>query len=322
MDYKFRVDYNFFKKALESNILLYCVVLLFILKLTVVLVWFNFPQNIFFADITKTALINFVNQERESLGLNVLSENEKLDQAAALKAQNMIQNEYFSHTSPTGITPWHWFSEVGYDYNYAGENLAIGFFDSEEVYKAWLNSPSHKDNLLNPHYKEIGTAVLSGFGENNTIVVVQLFGSQRIQSVQTGGGNATPETPNNVEKQEPTTNITEQKTQEPSAPIVAEQAPVESTGPKIVLGESNFSNSFYFKFLNYILYDYEELLQKLVYGFSFIMIAALLSVIYLSQENFSKKLVFRSLIIVVLLSLGILINKEVITAIIPHQIVI
>ena len=118
---------NYKSRFLQSNILLYCVVLLLALKIVTILVSINFPQNIFFADITKSALENFVNQTRQSAGLQPLSENEKLDQAAQLKAENMVQDQYFNHTSPSGVTPWFWFLQAGYNYKYAGENLAIGF---------------------------------------------------------------------------------------------------------------------------------------------------------------------------------------------------
>ncbi|MGD0577062.1 MAG: CAP domain-containing protein, partial [Candidatus Staskawiczbacteria bacterium] len=137
---------NYRSRFLESKILLYCVVLLLMLKIAVVFVPINFPKNIFFADITQVALENFANQTRQSVGLQPLAESAKLDKAAQLKAQNMVANNYFAHTSPTGLTPWHWFLLVGYNYKYAGENLAIGFFDSDEVYKAWLNSPEHRAN--------------------------------------------------------------------------------------------------------------------------------------------------------------------------------
>ncbi|MCX6723023.1 MAG: CAP domain-containing protein [Candidatus Staskawiczbacteria bacterium] len=119
-------DNNYKSRFLQSNLLLYCVVLLLTLKIVVTLISINLPQNIFFADITKLVLQNSVNQTRQSSGLKPLIENQKLNQAAQLKAQNMVANNYFAHTSPTGVSPWFWFLKVGYNYKYAGENLAIG----------------------------------------------------------------------------------------------------------------------------------------------------------------------------------------------------
>jgi len=134
-------------------------VFLLVLKIFTILVSINIPQNIFFADITKSALENFVNQTRQADGLKPLADNQKLDQAAQLKAENMVQDQYFDHTSPAELR--HGFVFTGrYNYKYAGENLAIGFYDSEEVYQAWLNSPSHKANIVDSNYTEVGTAVL------------------------------------------------------------------------------------------------------------------------------------------------------------------
>ena len=77
------------------------VVLIFVFKIFITLVSINIPQNIFFADIAKLALESFVNQTRESNGLKPLAESAKLNQAAQLKAQNMVANNYFNHTSPS-----------------------------------------------------------------------------------------------------------------------------------------------------------------------------------------------------------------------------
>ena len=166
------------KKLLLSNFLFYCVIFLFVLKISTVLVSINFPQNIFFADVTKSALENFVNQTRQSVGLSMLSENQKLNQAAQLKAENMTQNNYFAHTSPSGISPWFWFSKAGYNYKYAGENLARDFSSAQATVDAWMNSPTHRDNILNSKYKEIGIGVTEGdLAGIDTTIVVQFFGA-------------------------------------------------------------------------------------------------------------------------------------------------
>jgi hypothetical protein len=85
---------------------------------------------------------------------------------------------YFAHDSPTGITPWHWFREVGYTFLYAGENLAINFIDATEIRDAWLASPTHRANLLDVKFKEIGMATVSGvYKDGPAIYVVQMFGT-------------------------------------------------------------------------------------------------------------------------------------------------
>ena len=150
MNYSLKTDeiISKFVRFLQSNILLYCVVLLLVLKIGTTLISINIPQNIFFADITKFALENFANQTRQSLGLAPLVVNEKLNQAAQLKAENMVQNNYFDHTSPPGVTPWFWFKQAGYSYKYAGENLARDFTNPNSAVEAWMNSSTHRENIL------------------------------------------------------------------------------------------------------------------------------------------------------------------------------
>ena len=92
----------------------------------------------------------------------------------------MAQKEYFSHTSPEGKTPWYWFRKNGYSYIYAGENLAIHFFDSKDLVQAWLDSPSHRANILNKNFSNIGVGISKGLYEGKeTIFIVQLFGKQK-----------------------------------------------------------------------------------------------------------------------------------------------
>ena len=318
---------NYKSKFLESNALLFCVVLLLVLKITTIFISINIPQNLFFADITKSTLESFVNQTRQSLGLHPLAENSKLDQAAQLKAENMVTDNYFAHTSPTGISPWYWFSQVGYNYKYAGENLAIGFFDSEEVYNAWLNSPEHKANIVNPNYSEIGTAVLNGYGGNNTIVVVQEFGSQKPVKTVVANNNSKPaqaiRSKNPVAAQESPAPV------KASPEASASQAVTVSGASQKVLSQSTESKSVIesgkpaSSNIYSVIYNYSGWLQNIIYGVSSVVIGVLLILIFFNFNfDFRKKLVFRSVLLVVLLSLATLINKEFLASIIPHQMII
>ena len=312
-------------KFLQSNALLYCVVLLLALKIVTILVSINFPQNIFFADITKSTLENLVNQTRQADGLAPLIENQKLNEAAQLKAENMVQNQYFNHTSPSGISPWFWFAKAGYNYKYAGENLAIGFFDSKEVYDAWLNSPSHKANILNPNYKEIGTAVLNGFGQNNTIVVVQEFGSQLPAKIETVKSNNTKPV---ATEQKTNTPLPTFKTNEPTpttaAGAINEKVLSQTAESTDSLGVAKgASNNLFSRVLNYIMYNYDGLLQNIVYGVSLVIIGLLLTIIFFNSNiTFKKQLIARSILIVVLLSATILLSSPIIVSLIPHKILI
>lgn len=130
------------------------------------------------SSITKEKVIELSNADRKEKGVEELKESEKLSQAAASKAEDMILNDYFSHTSPEGLTPWRWIEKTGYDYSYAGENLAMDFTSAEKMNEAWLASPTHRANILNEKYKEIGVATKDGvINSHSTTVVVQMFGS-------------------------------------------------------------------------------------------------------------------------------------------------
>jgi hypothetical protein len=119
---------------------------------------------------------NLTNKERESQNLSVLSINPILNKAAEMKAQDMASKGYFAHTSPEGKTPWYWIEFVGYKYQYAGENLAVNFYDSKDVTTAWLNSPTHKANIVKENYTEMGTGVATGiYMGQESIFVAQIY---------------------------------------------------------------------------------------------------------------------------------------------------
>ncbi|NTW13717.1 MAG: CAP domain-containing protein [Candidatus Moranbacteria bacterium] len=124
--------------------------------------------------------MSLVNKERESRGLPALIPNETLARAATKKLQDMESKKYFAHTSPEGKTPWSFLDDAGYDYRYAGENLAIHFNDPEAEHKAWMESEKHCQNILDPRFREIGMAEKKVFMEGReTILVVQSFGTLR-----------------------------------------------------------------------------------------------------------------------------------------------
>jgi len=128
--------------------------------------------------ILPSVIIDLTNEERTDGTLAQLQRNTVLDEAARLKAEHMATNEYFSHYSPDGVSPWHWFYETNYNFVHAGENLAIHFVDSDEVVDAWMNSPTHRANIMNGNYQEIGVGTARGEYEGyETVYVVQLFGT-------------------------------------------------------------------------------------------------------------------------------------------------
>ncbi len=169
-------------------------------------------------------LIDSANSSRGSQNLPELKYSEALTRAAQMKADDMAAKGYFAHNSPEGITPWHWFREAGYDFVYAGENLAVNFYDSEPVHQAWMNSPGHRANILNGNFTEIGIATKEGFYEGRpTIFVVQEFGQplpkfdfETTAQASSGGSSQTTKTP------QPSTNTNvagTNSTPKPSKPV-------------------------------------------------------------------------------------------------------
>ncbi len=131
----------------------------------------------FATDITADKLYSLTNEVRHTNNLPPLTLNPKLSEAAAAKGRDMIGKNYWAHYGPDGTAPWDFFSQAGYNYEYAGENLAKNFLYSNNVVDAWMESPSHRENILRSEYTEVGYAMVNGVlqGEETT-VVVQLFG--------------------------------------------------------------------------------------------------------------------------------------------------
>jgi len=147
-----------------------------------------FSLNLFIGNITLTkafalfdgqAVISSHNSERLKLGLPALKENNLLDLSAEAKGEAMLKSNCWSHYCPNGESPWDFFKQVGYVYSYAGENLAEGFNDLPGVMVAWMNSKSHRENILNPNFTQIGVAILIGDYQNikNNVLVVVHFGT-------------------------------------------------------------------------------------------------------------------------------------------------
>lgn len=139
----------------------------------------------FASSITPNQVIEATNAERAKIGLPPLTTSSKLTSAALAKGQDMLNDQYWAHIAPDGKEPWSFIREAGYSYKVAGENLARDFYNTSDMVSAWMNSPTHKANIVNNNYKEIGIAVIDGsLLGNETTLVVQMFGSQPTQIAQ------------------------------------------------------------------------------------------------------------------------------------------
>ncbi|MBP9759552.1 hypothetical protein KBD45_07710, partial [Candidatus Dojkabacteria bacterium] len=137
------------------------------------------------SQISATEIVRITNIKRAEAGLGGLTLNQTLSSAAYTKGRDMIDRDYWAHVSPDGTQPWKFFSEFGYKYRYAGENLARDFSNASAAVDAWMNSPTHRENMLNPKYKEIGIGVVEGdLAGSDTTIIVQFFGARYTDTVR------------------------------------------------------------------------------------------------------------------------------------------
>lgn len=141
-----------------------------------------FVPGSFGSAITNTVdsvkILDLTNKSRLAQNLAPLKISPKLEKAAIMKASDMLNRGYFSHSSPEGADFTKNIKIQKYYYLEAGENMAMDFTTSEAVVEGWMKSDAHKRNILNPRFKDIGIAVLTGqYNGVETTVVVQIFGN-------------------------------------------------------------------------------------------------------------------------------------------------
>ena len=125
-------------------------------------------------------IIDSTNKERKKVNLELLKESSALSYAAYLRAKDILKYQDFSHeATQSGNREVRYVAQVvGYRYSNIGENLALGGDDPNEVISGWLNSPGHRENILNKDFDEVGVAVLNGTfqDDKDVYIVVQLLG--------------------------------------------------------------------------------------------------------------------------------------------------
>lgn len=160
------------------HVLRYTLRLFLMILFSVVLVArFGFT-DLLASEISSTYLVELANKDRQKKGVAPLQYNKKLERAAFLKAENMMKLQYWAHYGPNKESPWQFIIQSGYSYAYAGENLAKGFSDSDSVHEAWMASPTHRANILDSQFQDVGIAIVKGNLQGaNIFLVVQMFGS-------------------------------------------------------------------------------------------------------------------------------------------------
>lgn len=175
------------------------------------------------ANISPDEIIRLTNEKRAENGLQALTYNPELSQGAMAKGNDMINKNYWAHVAPDGTQPWVFFLNAGYKYKYAGENLARDFGDASSAVSAWMASPSHRENMLSPKYREIGVAVVNGsLTGSETTLIVQFFGTSAADTIPVAPVAAAEK------KIEPS----------PSPAVIAQVIPSPSPATEAVVGQN------------------------------------------------------------------------------------
>jgi hypothetical protein len=177
-----RASNNHRSKVLHNQSLLFTILFLLMSLSFLSFVQRDYPNVLgISANISIQDLLDQTNQKRRENGLAPVVLNVQLTHAAEMKGDDMFAKNYWAHVAPDGTTPWVFIKNSGYDYLYAGENLARGFTTATDTVNAWMASPTHRENLLSPNFKDIGFAVKTGtLTGSETILVVQEFGSKYV----------------------------------------------------------------------------------------------------------------------------------------------
>lgn len=151
------------------------------LVLAAVFLFYATPSHAEAGTLTAASVVAYTNEDRTVYGAGTVTEDALLSAAAQKKANDMAARGYFSHLGPDGEAPWKWFRSVGYYYYNAGENLAVHFTDAAALNRAWMKSPTHKANIINPVYTKIGIGIAQGYYQGyKTMFVVQFFAKPAI----------------------------------------------------------------------------------------------------------------------------------------------
>jgi uncharacterized protein YkwD len=250
------------------------------------------PYTNLFSSVLSNVLVDLTNMDRQSNNVQLLRINPLLEEAAKMKVADMAQKGYFSHVSPSGRTPWEWLDEVGYNYKYAGENLAVNFSDSEDIEKAWMNSEGHRKNIVNSHFTEIGIATARGLYKNrDSIFVVQFFGSPAkivpVVEAQTTSSQEFEEIATKPVK-------TEGAVKGEETFVAVEDANVEPIAPAQVADEEEFIQS---SFLQRVFVMPKTIVDYVYFFIAGIIVIALILKFFIKIKIQYPKLVFNGVIV-------------------------
>lgn len=191
--------------------------------------WGTIQQTIlgYATNTSISGLVEETNIQRAGGGLAGLSINSKLNAAAQAKANDMAARNYWSHNTPEGNPPWVFFSNAGYEYKAAGENLAYGFDSSNTTVVAWMNSPGHRANIMNGTYTEVGFGIANVENYQDSgqqTVVVAMYGAPKVAA-------AAAPAPTTTSQQKPATTPQQAEPQPTPAEQTLSPAPTPTQTP-------------------------------------------------------------------------------------------
>lgn len=185
-------------------------------------------------NVSQNGLLQATNTERTNNGQGTLALNQQLNSAAQAKANDMVARNYWSHNTPDGQEPWVFVNNAGYKYLKAGENLAYGFSDSTATVTGWMNSPSHKANMLDSAFNEVGfgyanSADFNGSGPETVVVAMYAKPQTLASTTQQTAPAPAPTQP--VQQSAPDEATPAAPVKQPTAPVEAntEDTPAFST---------------------------------------------------------------------------------------------
>ncbi|HRP36656.1 MAG TPA: CAP domain-containing protein, partial [Candidatus Dojkabacteria bacterium] len=142
---------NYTPYLLHRSVLVIYVLVIFLFNVVVGQLGLSTVQ----AAVDAGTLYSLHNSNRAANGLGGLTVNNQLVTSATNKAQAMLASDCWDHYCPPGTSPWSFILNAGYEYIYAGENLGEGFTNSSTLMNAWMNSPTHRANVLSGNFTEI-----------------------------------------------------------------------------------------------------------------------------------------------------------------------
>jgi hypothetical protein len=318
----YKPEFLRYKSSLLVLLVVIIVELAFLVQVFVV-----FDKTSFLASVLPGVLTTLTNEERSHNNAPPLTKSDLLAQAAQLKADDMAANGYFAHTSPDGKTPWYWLDQVGYEYSLAGENLAVNFFESDDVAQAWMDSPTHRANIVKPNYTEVGIAVARGVYEGEkTVFVAQFFGTPiptaTAPSPKTAGTTNSNVTPVNSQPKPTQPPVTKPKvtptaprpTVNPRTVAVAPtsvQVLGEETNSLVVPNENEITFSNFKAFVAKVLASPREYVTYIYGGIVLFMILVLLIAIFIKREFQHPAMITRGLAVVAVIIVLLFVNIKI-----------